>query len=83
MPAEEKPEGVKEPEGAKEEGDDDAKEEGDEEEYSDDEEDSKDDDEEGGEKSDEESPTHIPRRGNFYQHDDRNYVDTSAAASAG
>ena len=30
------------------------------------------------EKSDEESPTHVPKRGNFYQHDDRNYVNPGA-----
>ena len=39
--------------------------------------------EDDGEKSDEESPTHIPRRGRFYQHDDRNYVDTSSAPPTG
>ena len=31
--------------------------------------------EEDKEKSDEESPTHVPKRGMFYQHDDRNYVN--------
>jgi hypothetical protein len=31
--------------------------------------------EEDKEKSDEESPTHVPKKGMFYQHDDRNYVN--------
>ncbi|KAL5261458.1 hypothetical protein ACHWQZ_G007236 [Mnemiopsis leidyi] len=31
--------------------------------------------EEDKEKSDEECPTHVPKRGMFYQHDDRNYVN--------
>lgn len=31
--------------------------------------------EEDKEKSDEESPTHVPKRGMFYQHDDRNYQE--------
>eukprot|EP00116_Pleurobrachia_bachei_P010900 sb/3471162/ len=45
--------------------------------------DSEEEEEEEGEKSDEESPTHIPRRGRFYQHDDRNYVETSSAPPTG
>ena len=27
------------------------------------------------EKSDEEDPNHVPKKGRFYQHDDRNYVE--------
>ena len=41
----------------------------------DNEEDQESEEEEDKEKSDEESPTHVPKRGMFYQHDDRNYVE--------
>ena len=46
-----------------------------EEEDNEEEEDEEDQSDEDKEKSDEESPTHVPKKGMFYQHDDRNYVN--------
>ena len=46
-----------------------------EEDQEDDEDEEEEQSEEEKEKSDEESPTHVPKKGMFYQHDDRNYVN--------